>query len=185
MELTKEQLWTIKLALDQYLDLQEYDYEGCDEIKKGILEVLNVVEAAWAAASTAERQRSIDELKAKFGADVTYVDVVAAVLYEVSKKLDVLPGDGAFLHEAFRRMKIEVPSLFLGFIFDESGPSSFCDQLDVALSTLSVSNMIEINKKKLMLYDRIAMQRSAEKLESRRSELEKCAEIFIRELYGV
>lgn len=124
--------------------------------------------------------KSIAELCIEVQNEVTRDDVVEAIIYKSEQTK--IPKSQAFLQQAFYRLKQEVPELFVDFIFDESGITPFSDELDSILFRLEASTVLSTLNPAYKNYT-IAnspelLQESYNKLQSRISEIDRCASLF-------
>ena len=55
-----------------------------------------------------------------------------------------IPKSHAFLQTAFHRLQQDFPRMFDAFIFDESGPIPFSDELDSVLFRLEASSVLHL-----------------------------------------
>lgn len=124
--------------------------------------------------------KSIEELKNEVRNVETMDDIIEAIIYK-SGKVEI-PKSQAFLQQAFHDLKENSPDLFVDFIFDESGITPFSDELDSVLFRLEASAILStLNptyKNYAIMNSPEVLRASYEKLEHRRSEIDKCGELF-------
>lgn len=119
---------------------------------------------------------------------ITTEHIVEAVIFKIYEMLQQtetykkLPKSQAFLQEAFFKMKKKSPGLFSDFIFDESGFTPFCNELDSVLFRLEASAMLPtlhpIYRNYTMTNYRRLLEPSYKKLKSQKKEIDKCVEVF-------
>jgi len=132
--------------------------------------------------------KSIAELKKELQEKITPDNIVEAIIYKANETLkkteyNTMPKHGAFLQTVFYNMKKEMPDLFSGFIFDESGINPFSDELDSILFCLETSTILPTLNPSYKNYSIInsheeILEASYKKLEERKEEIDKCAEIL-------
>jgi len=83
--------------------------------------------------------KNLLDLSAEVRENKTSDDVVEAIFYKQGR---LIPKSHAFLQTAFYRLKQDFPNIFEAFIFDESGPIPFSDELDSVLFRLEASSVL-------------------------------------------
>ena len=128
--------------------------------------------------------KSIAELKKDFQSKTTPDNIVEAVIFQIYKNANSykIPKTQAIFQTAFFKMKKENPGLFSDFLFDESGITPFSDELYSVLFRLETSKVLHsLNPgyESYTIADSLGLlEASYKKLESKKTEIDKCAEIF-------
>ena len=131
--------------------------------------------------------KSIVELREELQKKSTLDNIIEAVIFKANQTLQetdykIIPKHGAFLQKVFFNLKKESPELFSDFIFDESGIIPYSDELDSILYRLEASTLLPTLNPTFKNYSIINshdfLEISYKKLESKKKDIDKCAEYF-------